>query len=158
MGSNHQAETTQNVERSRGGTIGTQGRRRALQLAAEAEIERQNEETALLRDLGRPPSHAERVIVEQLSMLVVRGRRLRQCGKGADAEMIARLVLRGLTRLGVRQGPAKPRLSFAEKLEAKIAAERAAEGHAQAEADRATDVAAGQNECTGAASAQGGGI
>jgi hypothetical protein len=77
------------------------------ELAKEAEAERQLEEAALLSDFGREPSHAERVIVEQLSMLIVRGRRLRQAGRGADAEMVARLVLRGLTRLGIRQGQAK---------------------------------------------------
>jgi hypothetical protein len=77
------------------------GKARVIELAAEAEAERQAEAAALLRDLGREPSHAERVIVEQLSMLIVRGRRLRQAGRGADSEMVARLVLRGMTKLGI---------------------------------------------------------
>lgn len=109
--------------------LGRRGKARMLELAAEAEAERQAEAAGLLRDLGREPSHAERVIVEQLSMLIVRGRRLRQCGKGADAEMVARLVLRGLTRLGIRQG--KPnqthQSSTAERIAAIGAARKAAE-------------------------------
>jgi hypothetical protein len=101
------AEASQNA-RTRGGMVGGQGRRRALQLAAEAEAERQREAQNLLDDLGREPSHSERVIVEQLTTLIVRGRRLRAVGRGADAEMVARLVMRGVTKLGIRQGAAKP--------------------------------------------------
>jgi len=76
--------------------VGAQGRRRALQLAAEAEAERQREAQNLLDDLGREPSHSERVIVEQLTTLIARGRHLRAAGRGADAEMVARLVMRGV--------------------------------------------------------------
>jgi hypothetical protein len=78
------------------------------QLAAEAEAERQREAAALLRDLGRAPSYSECVLVEQVTALIVRGRRLRQAGRGAEAEMVSRLILRGLTKLGAPQGPAKP--------------------------------------------------
>src|SRR5258708_4273954 len=64
------------------------------------EVERQAEQAALLADLGREASHGELTIIEQLSALIIRGRRLRQAGRGADAEMVARLVIRGMTRLG----------------------------------------------------------
>lgn len=81
-------------------------KRRAAMQAEQDEAERSREETALVTDLGRVPSHAEIVLVEQLSTLIVRGRRLRASGQGADAEMIARLVIRGLSKLGIRQGKA----------------------------------------------------
>ena len=87
------------------------GRARIRELAVENEAERKAEQAALLADVGREPSHAERVIVEQLSTLIVRGRRLRQAGRGADAEMVARLVMRGMTKFGIRQGAAKPAAS-----------------------------------------------
>jgi hypothetical protein len=80
------------------------GRRGARLKAERDEAERVREESALVADLGHVPSYTERAIIEQLSALIVRGRRLRQAGQGADAEMIARLVMRGLTKLGVRQG------------------------------------------------------
>jgi hypothetical protein len=86
-------------------------KRRAELQAEHDEAERSREETALVTDLGRVPSHAEIVLVEQLSTLIVRGRRLRASGQGADAEMIARLVIRGLGKLGIRQGAAKPAIS-----------------------------------------------
>jgi hypothetical protein len=149
-----QAETTQNVARSRGGTVGAQGRRRALQLAAEAEQEREAEAAKLLADLGRPASHSEHVIIEQLTTLIVRGRRLRQAGRGADAEMVARLVIRGMTRLGIRQGTAKPRLSYAERRALEIAAQKTAEGQGVADAARGTETAADSDLRAGGYGAQ----
>ncbi len=94
-------------------------------MQAEAEeAERQAEETALVTDLGHAPSYAERIVIEQLSVLIVRGRHLRRSGHGADAEMIARLVIRGLGKLGIRQGTATkadPAKSAQEWLRAEVA-------------------------------------
>jgi hypothetical protein len=46
------AETSQN-DHARGGTLGAQGRRRALELATEAEAEREALAAELLADLNR---------------------------------------------------------------------------------------------------------
>jgi hypothetical protein len=43
------------------------GRRRMAELATAYEAERQVEEQALLADLGREPSHAERLLIENAS-------------------------------------------------------------------------------------------
>jgi hypothetical protein len=82
------------------------GRRRARELAVEAELERQVGAAELERDLGRPPSAAERLLIETTAAQVVEGRKLRRQGK--SSEMQDRLVYRGLSALGIRQGPAKP--------------------------------------------------
>src|SRR5262249_47781167 len=84
------------------------GAARMREIGRENERAREIEEAALLHDLGREPSYSERVIIEQLTALIVRGRRWRAQGRGADAEMVARLVMRGMAKLGIRQGPAKP--------------------------------------------------
>jgi hypothetical protein len=113
------------------------GRRRARELALKNESGRQLEEAALLRDLGREPSHAERILVEQLSALIIRGRRLRQAGRSTESEMVARLVIRGVARLGVRQGTAKHQpYDFAAA--ARRAAEAAAAASAPAESNALT--------------------
>lgn len=151
-----QAELTRN-DRARGGMVGARGRRRALQLAVEAEAERQREAAALLRDLGHQPSHAERVIVEQLSTLIVRGRRLRQAGRGADAEMVARLILRGVTKLGVRQGPAQAPGTTSERIAAKIAARRPVEGRPASDPVAGTGAATPDRRTDGLAAPIGGG-
>jgi hypothetical protein len=80
---------------------------RARQQAEQDERERQAVAVELEQDIGHAPSASERVIVEQLSMLIMRGRRLRQAGCGADAEMVAGLVLRGMTKLGIKPTPQK---------------------------------------------------
>jgi hypothetical protein len=108
---------TDQAQRQPDGTFGAGNRaspygrgarkRRAEQQAERDEAERIREESALVSDLGHVPSYTERAIIEQLSALIVRGRRLRQAGQGADAEMISRLVIRGLGRLGIRQGKPK---------------------------------------------------
>jgi acid phosphatase family membrane protein YuiD len=103
--------------------VGAKGRQRALQLAVEAEKERTLEEERLLADLGRPASHSEQILVEQLTTLIVRSRRLRKSGRFAQAEMVARLIMRGLAKLGIRQAAAKLAETPAEFL-ARIAAER----------------------------------
>jgi hypothetical protein len=84
------------------------GKARALELAVANEAERQAVAVGLLADLGREPSHGERLLVEQVSALIIRGRRLRERGMSADAEMVSRLVVRALGKLGVRAGAAKP--------------------------------------------------
>jgi hypothetical protein len=83
------------------------GRRGARLKAERDEAERKCVEADLLADLGRNPSATERVTVEVLSAQIVRGRRMRASGKHAEAEMAERLVLRGLGRLGIRQGSVK---------------------------------------------------
>jgi hypothetical protein len=94
--------------RARGGTIGAAGRARALQLAAEDEVERQRIEAGLLQDLGHEASVTERLAVEVIAAQVVRARRMRAQGRHERAEMAERLVLRGLGRLGVRKPAPKP--------------------------------------------------
>jgi len=101
-------------------------KRRAELQAKRDEAERVCEETALVEDLGYVPSYSERRIIEQLSVLIVRGRRLRAAGQGADAEMIARLIIRGLGKLGIRQGAAKPAMSVADRWAAEEEAKKAA--------------------------------
>jgi hypothetical protein len=127
------------------------GKARQLQIAAESEQERQAEAAKLLADLAREASHAERVIVEQLSMLIVRGRRLRQAGRGADAEMVARLVLRGLTRLGIKPGQAKPAETPLEYAQRKYGRQAVAQNDAPApetpaDATRISDVPTASRE------------
>jgi hypothetical protein len=40
--------------------------------------------------------------------MTVNRRRLSAAGRHADAEMCSRLIMRGMTKLGIRQGQAKP--------------------------------------------------
>ncbi len=129
---------------------------RARAQAERDEIERKVEEAKLLRDLGRDPSHSELVLIEQLTTLIVRGRRLRQSGRGADAEMVARLVMRGMTKLGIRQGQAKPQ-SYADKIAEKIAAQKAAEGATEPARAGRVVVAEKRDERTVIAGSQAGG-
>jgi hypothetical protein len=89
-------------------------------------------EGALLADLHREPSVTERIAVETLSAQAICARRIPAGGRHGEAEMAERLITRSLSKLGIRQGPTKPHLSFAEKL----AAQRSAEGRAEADADR----------------------
>jgi hypothetical protein len=95
------------------------GKRRQQQLAAEAEIERQQVEAALIADLGRQPSASERIAIETLSAETVRARRMRQYGRHERAEMSERLVLRTLARLGGVTKPASKPVSIAEQLRAR---------------------------------------
>jgi hypothetical protein len=112
--------------RVRGGTIGAAGRRRALEIAAEDEAERQLVEAGLLQDLGHEASSTERLAVEVIAAQVVRARRMRAQGRHQRAEMSERLVLRGLARLGVRQGQAKDPNDVLQQLFDEIAAEKEA--------------------------------
>jgi hypothetical protein len=61
-GSVERADAAQNTRaaRSRGGTIGLQGRRRQLELAREAEVERQGEAAKLVAGIGRELDALER--------------------------------------------------------------------------------------------------
>jgi hypothetical protein len=149
------ADVAQNARaaRARGGTIGLQGRRRQLAIAEEAETERQNEAAKLLADLGRPASHSELVIIEQLTTLIVRGRRLRQAGRGADAEMIARLIMRGMGKLGIRPGTAKP--DPLKAIDQHVARQRAAAQAAQS-APAVPEQPAADTRATGLANASDG--
>ncbi|AHY52470.1 hypothetical protein [Bradyrhizobium japonicum] len=105
------------------------GRRSVREKAARDEAERRQVEANLLRDLGREASVTEALAIEAVSAQVVRARRMRAAGRHDAAEMAERLVLRGLGRLGVRQGAAKPTsgLSAAERIAAIGAARKAAE-------------------------------
>ncbi|WFU46016.1 hypothetical protein QA640_45420 (plasmid) [Bradyrhizobium sp. CB82] len=99
------------------------------ELAAQDEAKRRQVEADLF-DLGRDPSATERIAVETLSaQVIVRARRMLRAIANEAAEMAERLVLRGLGKLGVRQGTAKSTsgLSAAERIAAIGAARKAAE-------------------------------
>ncbi len=151
---------TDQLQRSANGTFatgtvpnplgrGAPARRAAMQAEAE-EAERKMVEADLLADLGRAPSSTERVTVEVLSAQVVRARRMRAAGRHDAAEMAERLVLRGLGKLGVRQGPAKPAEDFATMMR-RLATPAAAAGASVADP---ADVAADSGERTGAHGSQ----
>jgi hypothetical protein len=106
------------------------GRRSVREKAERDEVERRQVEADLLRDLGREASVTEALAIEAVSAQVVRARRMRAAGRYDAAEMAERLVLRGLGRLGVRQGGAKPSSGLstvAERIAARGAARKAAE-------------------------------
>jgi hypothetical protein len=103
----------------------SRGRRRMLELAAAAEVERLAEERRLLADFGAEPSAGQRLLIEQAAHLAVRGRRLRAQGRGQAADDVARLLTRVLIKLGVRNGSDRPRKSFADRLADRLAKENA---------------------------------
>jgi hypothetical protein len=73
------------------------------------EAERRIEEQRLLADLGREPSHGERLLVEQVSALIIRGAQVARARHVRRCEMVARLVVRSLGKLAadtlVTSGP-----------------------------------------------------
>jgi hypothetical protein len=99
-------------------TKGVNGRKwakqRALELAHREEEERRLEIAALIVDLGRVPSAAERILITEAASLVVEGRKLRSQGKSAIEQ--SRLLSRILGQLGVRDRvpPQQPVESYAE--------------------------------------------
>jgi hypothetical protein len=87
---------------------GRQGQARMRQLAEQDERDRQQIESDLLRDLGHEPSVTERLAIETIAAQATRARRMRAARRQKEAEMAERLVLRGLGKLGIRQGQQKP--------------------------------------------------
>ena len=119
-------------------------------LAAEAEVEREAETAKLLADLGREPSYSDRILVGEIAALRVRARRLRQRGRDDAAEMCSRLILRAMTKLGVKPGQAKP-----ESLEdylARTAAQDASAGQARDESGAVESDCRDDDKHTGEAS------
>ncbi len=99
-----QAETARNA-RSRGGTIGLQGRRRQLEIAREDEAKRQQLATDLLDGLNRAPSAADRITAATLAATVVRADRLRSAGRSDLEER--RLVVQLQRAIGMKPAPAE---------------------------------------------------
>jgi hypothetical protein len=99
------------------------------------EQERQAEAEALLADLGHPASHAEKVLIEQASALVIEARKLRKAGKSsADA---IRLLSRVLGQLGLgdaKRRPPEPQVDVASYLAEAAARHEAAEAAREDEA------------------------
>ncbi len=114
------------------------------ELVVEDETARRAVADGLLADLGREPSHAERLLVEQVSALIIRGRRLRERGMSADGEMIARLVVRSLGKLGIRAGPATPTGPTFADIKAKYARTPAAPNGDQAAEQPADETRMGE--------------
>ncbi len=108
----------------------SRGRQRMAELAQQAEAERQVEQCKLLADLGREPSAAETVLVEQIAALTVRARRLRAQGRDREAADTARLLVRAIARLGVKPGQGKPAETLQDYLARKAAEAAAASGAA----------------------------
>jgi hypothetical protein len=119
-------------EAARGRGVGG-GRARMAELAAQAEAERQAEGIKLLAELGRQPTASETLLVEQASALAVRARRLRSQGRDAEAEDVSRLLIRALTKLGLKMGAAfkPPYVPLRTRLLAQLEAERAAKTAAE---------------------------
>lgn len=81
---------------------------RMWQIRAEDEQRRQHEAAAIVADLGREANAAERILIAEIAALVVRADRERSKGKHQEAEQCSRLIIRGLGKLGVKPGKAKP--------------------------------------------------
>jgi hypothetical protein len=96
------ATSTQNA-RSRGGLVGAQGRRRSLQLAAEAEAERKALEAELIADLGRRATAYDRIAINNIAAMHVRARRLEAQGKNATEER--RQITQMMRGLGLKPAP-----------------------------------------------------
>jgi len=97
-----QATVPERDERGRikPGFSGNLGGARAMrERAALNEAARQVEAAKLAAGLGREPTAAEAVLIEQASYLVVKSRRLRERGK--PGEECARLLARILGKLGI---------------------------------------------------------
>jgi hypothetical protein len=77
------------------------GRARMLEIAREDADARQAEEWKLITGLGRAPSYAERLLIEQAASLVVRGRRLRALGRAREADSLGRQLVRVLDKLTI---------------------------------------------------------
>jgi hypothetical protein len=103
------ADAAQNTRaaRSRGGTIGLQGRRRQLELAREAEVERQGEAAKLIAGIGRELDALERDLLDEYVALTIEGRRLRRAGKSTLD--IGRVKSRIAAQLGLRRDAAGKR-------------------------------------------------
>ncbi len=128
------------------------GRQRMRELIIEDETARQAVADGLIRDLGRTPGAGELLLIESIASQVVEARKLRR--QGRSSEMQDRLIYRGIARLGIKEGPATPRLSYVEKIEAREAAQRAAAAQGTADRSGDTETAADSNERTGASGAQ----
>ena len=95
--------------------MGLQGRRRSLEIAREAEVERRQIEAKWIEDLGHAPSAAELAAIEAASSAQVRARRLRRNGRD-DSEQI-RLIARLLRAAGIQQGAPQPTETWAERVQ-----------------------------------------
>jgi hypothetical protein len=69
--------------------------------ARAAEAEHQAEVDALIRDLGREPTHVEKLLITEMAALAMRSRNLRRQGKATDD--VARLMSRIAAQLGLRR-------------------------------------------------------
>jgi hypothetical protein len=74
---------------------------RKMELAREDEAARQAEVVRLTADLGRKPVGGERVLIEDIARLAVRGRRLSQYGRHREALEVSRLLTRAVRTLGL---------------------------------------------------------
>jgi hypothetical protein len=108
-------------------------------LAEQDERDRRQTEAALLADLGHPPSITEAIAIETISAQLIRSRRMRRARRQREAEMAERLIMRGLGRLGIRQGSAKPAetpLEYARRKYGRSNAESATEAPSNEGGDR----------------------
>jgi hypothetical protein len=84
----------------------SRGWKRQQELAVESATARQAVADGLVRDLGRQPGAGESLLIESIASQVVEARKLRR--QGRSSEMQDRLIYRGIARLGIKEGPAKP--------------------------------------------------
>jgi hypothetical protein len=83
--------------------------------AAEDEAERLLEVERLLTDLGRSPSYAERLLIDEFAALAVQARRFRKQGKAADG--IAMLMTRLAGKIGIKaNGGGAPHVPLRDRL------------------------------------------
>jgi hypothetical protein len=79
------------IENSDEGPI-ARGRRRALELGEACLAQAELEAEQLAQDLGRKPTFAEKLLIEQIAYLSVRVRRLRAWGRSREADDTTRLL------------------------------------------------------------------
>ena len=79
------------------------GRRTMLERAAAREAERKAIADELMCELGRPPTMAERMLIEFATAQLIESRKLRSLGK--SSEMPDRLLIRSLSKLGLNREP-----------------------------------------------------
>jgi hypothetical protein len=84
-------------------------------LAEQAEAECRLVEAELLRDLGRPPSGADKIAIETIAATVIRARRLRADGR-SDAEE-RKLVAQLMRATGLRPASPVPQKATPQSLE-----------------------------------------
>jgi hypothetical protein len=122
--------------------VGAQGRRRALQLAAEYAAERQALTVDLLAGLGRAPTAVDRIAAENLAAMHVRAHRLEAQGRDATEER--RQITQMMRAAGFKPTKAavQPRLSPSEKFAAMDAAQRTTGARTEAGASAGTTLLA----------------